>query len=83
MEEQKKEPDKMRIVGLNIGIFAVYTLICAVTPLKIFSAIVPLGFHLVACFVLAIVYRNWVWVLSAGLLVLIGFSTCVLTIMSS
>ncbi|OOQ61059.1 hypothetical protein [Mucilaginibacter pedocola] len=77
MEEPKKAPANYKVIGINVAIFAVYTLGCKLIYDDIFNAIPVYAIHVLACFVLAIIYRQLVWVLSGMLLLLIGFSTCV------
>ena len=81
----KKEPDNsnLKIVGLNIGAFALYCLLSAVAAGSIFSALPVFAIHIVLCFILAIALRKGVWALSGLLILVIGFSTCVVGVLSS
>lgn len=69
----------MRIVGINIGILAGYTIICALVPDLIMLDMFLIGIHVVVCIICAIAYRKWSWLLSAVIILVIGFSTCVMT----
>lgn len=69
----------MKIVGINILILAVYTLLCKLDSNDggfIFDAFL-IAIHVFVCIIMAIVKRSWMWLLSALLVLGIGFSTCV------
>jgi len=82
MNEDRKETtgqtSGLKIVGLNLAVFAFYTVICLSTGADggIFALCLA-GFHAVICVIVAIVMQRWVWVLSALMLLVIGFATCV------
>jgi len=77
MEEPKKSPSNLLVVGINIGIFALYALGGALLTGNVLNAFPIFCSHVIICFILAIALRRWVWALSAGMLLIIGFSTCV------
>ncbi|SDD92341.1 hypothetical protein SAMN05216464_10352 [Mucilaginibacter pineti] len=81
MEEEKKPiPNKnMRIVGINLAVLAGYTIICALGSEQLLVLDMYLfGIHVVVCIFGAIIFRKWSWLLSAVLILVIGFSTCVM-----
>jgi hypothetical protein len=68
------------IVGYNILALAFYTIIFKLASKEggiIFDAFI-LFFHVIFCFGMAIGRKSWMWVLSAVLVLAIGFSTCVM-----
>jgi len=74
-----KKPSAMKIVGYNLLVFAAYTVICAVTSKDggfIFDMFL-IGIQFFACIIFAIINRSLVWLLSAIMILIIGFSTCV------
>jgi len=76
---EEKKPSAMKIVGYNLLVFAAYTVICAVTSKDggfIFDMFF-IGIQCFACIILAIINRSLVWLLSALMVLIIGFSTCV------
>ncbi|AMR32149.1 hypothetical protein A0256_12300 [Mucilaginibacter sp. PAMC 26640] len=83
MEEAKKTNanPKMVIVGLNILILLMYTIyfrFIAPAELNILADAVAIAFHITACLVLAIFIYRREFLLSAGLVLIIGFSTCMM-----
>ncbi|AMR32148.1 hypothetical protein A0256_12295 [Mucilaginibacter sp. PAMC 26640] len=81
--EKKGDSSNFKVVGLNVGIFALYCIIGALTAGSIFSALPVFIIHIILCFVLAIALRKGIWALSGLLILVIGFSTCVVGVMSS
>jgi len=80
MEEQnniKKPISNGYVIGINLGILAVYTIISKATEGGIIFDAFFIGFHFLGCLITAAEVGRWVWVLSAFVVVLIGFSTCV------
>jgi|GEM_PF-2336101 len=74
-----KKPSAMKIVGYNLLVFAAYTVICAVTSKDggfVFDMFF-IGIQFFTCIIFAIINRSWVWILSALMVLIIGFSTCV------
>ncbi|UOE46906.1 hypothetical protein MTO98_21105 [Mucilaginibacter sp. SMC90] len=76
--ENKKSP-AMKIVGYNLLVLAVYTIICAITNKDggVIFDMFFIGIQFFACIIFAIINRSWVWLLSAIMVLIIGFSTCV------
>lgn len=65
------------IIGINIGVLALYTIISkAIDGGLIFDAFF-IAIQFVSCIIIGLGARKWVWVLTAFLILLIGFSTCV------
>lgn len=73
------KPSNMKIVGYNLLVFAAYTVICEVTANDggfVFDMFF-IGIHVIVGIILAIANRSWAWLLSALIVLVIGFSTCV------
>jgi len=81
IRHNKDEKSSFKIVGINLLIFAVYTVICMAAGGKDggVAAFAMAGFHAFIAVIIAIIMRRWVWFLSALLLLVIGFATCVST----
>lgn len=80
MEEINQEPkpqNRWKVVGINIGILAVYTIACRLVDGGIIIDAFLIGLHFFIAIIASIVVRRWEWVLSAFMVLVIGFSTCV------
>jgi hypothetical protein len=75
--EEKKSSDRWKIVGYNILALVVYTLLFRLVDGGIILDCLVVGIHVLTCIILAIAVKKWEWVLSAFLVLAIGFSTCV------
>jgi tryptophan-rich sensory protein len=82
-EKMAKQPGKrisdIAILGINLGIFIAYTLLCFAVDSSSaggISFLIAL-FHGAVSTLTALVTRRWAWFLGAILVVLIGFGTCV------
>lgn len=75
--EEKKASDRWKSVGYNIGVLVIYTLLLRFVDGGIFIDCLVVGMHVLGCIIAAIAMRRWEWVLSAFLVLAIGFSTCV------
>jgi hypothetical protein len=78
-DEKGKRSSAMKIVGYNLLALVAYTIICEITA-KDGGFILDMFFIGIQVFIgiiLAIVNRSWVWLLSALMVLIIGFSTCV------
>ena len=73
---KKKKVGSMSIVGINLLVMVVYTIILAAIPDGLVLDIFLLPAHVLVCLIAAIVNRSWIWVLSAMSVLIIGFSTC-------
>ena len=76
---QKKSAVGMKVVGINILILAIYTVLCSLDTSGggfILDALLIL-IHVVVCIIMALAKRSWLWLLSAALVLAIGFSTCI------
>ena len=75
--EEPTETSSLKIVGLNILVFAIYTVICVSAGGEAgFFAFVLAGIQAFICVIVAIIAKRWIWVLSALMLLVIGFATC-------
>jgi len=72
-----KQPSNIAIVGINIVVLLFYTLISKAIEGGIFLDAFLIAFHFFGCIIIGLAARKWVWVLSAFVVLLIGFSTCV------
>ncbi len=77
MNEGKKSSVKWMIVGYNILTLVVYTLLFRLVDGGIIMDCFVVGLHVLVCIIAAIAMKSWEWVLSAFLVLAIGFSTCV------
>jgi len=69
-----------KILGGNLLVFALYTITALSTGTDGgVGALAIAAFQFVICTILAIVYKRSVWFLSAVLVLIIGFGTCVST----
>jgi hypothetical protein len=76
-QDEKPNSGGMRIVGINLAVLAVYTIISALIRELWVLDMFFIGLQFVTCIVMAIVKRKWSWLLSGILVLVIGFSTCV------
>ena len=76
-EEQTKANKSMAIVGINLAILAIYTIILKIVPDGIVIDAMLIFLHLLTCIIMAIALKSWIWFLSSILVLVIGFSTCV------
>ncbi|CAM3945120.1 hypothetical protein MUGA111182_18720 [Mucilaginibacter galii] len=77
--QPKKQLSDIAILGINLGVFILYTLMClAVEPQEggVVAFFISL-FHGLVSTVTALVTKRWAWFLGAVLVVVIGFGTCV------
>ncbi|RFZ94964.1 hypothetical protein D0C36_05400 [Mucilaginibacter conchicola] len=80
------ENSGMKIVGINFAVFIGYTIILSATLDKgdwAFASLIFAGAHAFICLIVAAVVQKWAWALAGLLLVIAGFSTCVLGVFSS
>lgn len=75
--EEKKVSSRWKIVGYNLGALFIYTLICRFIDGGIILDAFLIGIHFTAGIIASIIVRKWEWLLSAFLILAIGFSTCV------
>ena len=76
---QEPKNEGMKIVGYNLLAMIVYTIFCKLIPDLggVLLAAFLIAIHVLVCIVAAVGRKNWLWVLSAFLVLVIGFSTCV------
>lgn len=75
--EERKTSVKWTIIGYNVLALIVYTLLLRFVDGGLFIDAFILAMHVMACIICAIAMKSWEWVLSAFLVLAIGFSTCV------
>lgn len=76
-EDQKQSNIKWQIVGFNTLTLLVYTVLCRFNDAGIIIDCLLVGMHCLIAFILALALRKWEWGLSALIVLVIGFSTCV------
>ena len=74
--DDKRSASGMQILGINLGVLAVYTIVSGFVRGGIAMDTVCLFFHAIICFAVALVHRPQVWILSGLMVAIIGFSTC-------
>jgi hypothetical protein len=80
MEEVRQEPkpgNRWKIVGINIAVLVFYTVLCRLIDGGIIIDALLIAIHFFAGVITSIAVRRWEWILSAFLVLVIGFSTCV------
>ena len=80
MEEnttEQKSSARWKVVGINLGCLFAYTLICRFIDGGIMIDAFLIAIHFVAGIIASVIIRRWEWVLSAFLILAIGFFTCV------
>lgn len=84
MEENKQEiaperkaSSRWKVVGINFLALILYSLICRFIEGGIFLDAFFVGIHFTAAIITSLIVRRWEWVLSAFLVLAIGFSSCV------
>jgi len=77
INQESKFQNRWKVVGINIGVLAVYTVACRLVSGGIIIDAFLIAMHFFVGIIASIVVRRWEWVLSAFLVLVIGFSTCV------
>jgi hypothetical protein len=73
-----KQELSYKIVGVNLGILAGYTLISAIPSAGVLFDAFLIFFHVMLCLILTLTGpKRLQWLLSGVLVLVIGFSTCV------
>jgi hypothetical protein len=65
------------VIGINIGVLALYTIISKAIDGGFTIDAFFIAVQFFACVIIGIAVKKWVWVLTAFIILLIGFSTCV------
>jgi len=78
-EQPKRQNTGMKIVGYNMLALIIYTIMCKLIPDLggLLLAAFLIAMHVFVCIIMTIVRKDWAWILSAFLVLVIGFSTCV------
>lgn len=78
LENQKQtKTSDLAILGINMGIFALYTIICVLAGQEALIGMVVLSvIHGFIALIMAVIQRRWIWVLAGLLIPVIGFGTC-------
>ena len=77
--EKKRSPEKIIIVAINLAILVAYTIYFKTSSkdsLTIILEAIAIGIHVITCILLAIVVYRKELLLSALVILLIGFSSC-------
>lgn len=75
--DEIKATDRWKVVGYNMLALVIYTMICRFIDGGMFLDAFFIAVHFLASIITSIVVKRWEWVLSAFLVVAIGFSSCV------
>ncbi|WCT12996.1 hypothetical protein [Mucilaginibacter jinjuensis] len=80
-DKYNKPPSDLKILGINLLIFAVYTIwgFLGKGDNIIFSFIAAV-IHFMVCCIEAVIVRRWSWFLAGLIIIVIGLGTCVNTI---
>jgi len=76
-EEENKTQERWKLVGYNMLGLIVYTLLFRLVSGGIILDCFVVGIHFLIAVIMSIAERKWEWLLSAFLVLAIGFSTCV------
>lgn len=77
--KKSKVPESMKIVGFNLLVLAFYTVACKLSN-DVGGIIIDafiIGIHVIVCIITAIARQSWIWLLSALVILIVGFSTCI------
>jgi hypothetical protein len=77
--ENQKQPrtSDLAILGINMGVFALYTILCVLAGQDALIGMVVLSvIHGFIALIMAVIQRRWIWVLAGLLIPVIGFGTC-------
>ena len=74
---KSKSETRWKVIGINLGILFIYTLLCRFIDGGIILDAFFIAIHFVVGVIAAIIVKKWEWALSAFLVLAIGFSTCV------
>lgn len=75
-DQEAKFQDRWKIVGINIAGLIIYTIICRLVEGGFVIDAFLIAMHFFAGIIVSIAARRWEWLLSAFLVLVIGFSTC-------
>ena len=81
-ETNNKLPPNMNIIAYNLLGLAFYTILFKMLANQggIFLDAFVLAGHVLVCVIMAIANKSWYWLLSGILILVIGFSTCIMFI---
>lgn len=65
------------VIGINIGVLALYTIISKAIDGGFIIDAFFIAVHFFSCVIIGIAVKKWMWILTAFVILLIGFSTCV------
>jgi hypothetical protein len=74
MSEEKKKLGDLSVLGINLAVFAAYTLFGVYSNGDAWFVISL--WHAGVCIVMALVQKRWIWVLAGILILVIGCATC-------
>ena len=76
-QEENKNLQGFKIIGLNLLIFVAYIILLFASPFT-GLAFALYFLHFFLCIIVGAVKKNLYWILSGVIIILIGFSTCVI-----
>jgi hypothetical protein len=76
-EQEYQSENKWKIVGINILILLTYTLLFRLVSDGIIFDCLFIAIHFLVALMLSLINKKWEWLLSAFVVLAIGFSTCV------
>jgi hypothetical protein len=65
------------VIGINVGVLAVYTVISRALDGGFIIDAFFIAAQFFCCVIIGLGTRKWIWAMTAFLILLIGFSTCV------
>lgn len=77
MENEDNYSPNVKVIGINLIILAIYTLIFRFEDSGIIFDAFLLAIQFIVCIFMGIIKQKWIWVLAALVVLIIGFSTCV------
>jgi hypothetical protein len=78
MSENKKQAADSAVIGINMGIFAAYTILgVTIGDEAVLVSFFIAVFHVIIAIIMAVVQHRGIWVLVALLILVIGIGTCV------
>jgi hypothetical protein len=77
-QDENKAKTEWAVVGYNVLALCCYTLLLRFVSGGIIFDCILVGIHFLIGIIMAIIRKKWEWTLAAFLVLIIGFSTCVM-----